>query len=167
MNIREAIIKIVEDGQNFEIYSKVCKVISVDKDLNTCDVEPLDGDAGLLDVKLTATEENQTGLIVYPEIDSSVIVTFLDKDTAFVSMCTEVEEVVFNGGTNGGLINIDTLILGLNKNNAILTALIQGFSTFVPVANDGGAALKTLMVSALSSLQTGDFSAMEDEKFKH
>ena len=167
MNIRESIIKIVEDGQNSEVYSKVCKVISIDKDLNICDVEPLDGDAGLLDVKLTATEGNQTGFIVYPEIDSSVIVTFLDKDTAFVSMCTEVEEVVFNGGTNGGLINIDTLILELNKNNAILTALIQGFSTFVPVTNDGGAALKTLMVSALSSLQTGDFSAMEDEKFKH
>ena len=167
MNIRESIIKIVEDGQNSEVYSKVCKVISIDKDLNICDVEPLDGDAGLLDVKLTATEGNQTGFIVYPEIDSSVIVTFLDKDTAFISMCTEVEEVVFNGGTNGGLINIDTLILELNKNNAILTALIQGFSTFVPVVNDGGAALKTLMVSALSSLQTGDFSAMEDEKFKH
>ena len=142
-------------------------LVSVDKYLNTCDVDPLDGDAGLLDVKLTATEGNQTGFIVYPEIDSSVIVTFLDKDTAFISMCTEVEEVVFNGGTNGGLINIDTLILELNKNNAILTALIQGFSTFVPVTNDGGAALKTLMVSALSSLQTGDFSAMEDEKFKH
>ena len=122
MNIREAIIKIVEDGQNFEIYSKVCKVVSVDKYLNTCDVDPLDGDAGLLDVKLTATEGNQAGFIVCPEIDSSVIVTFLDKDTAFVSMCTEVKEVVFNGGVNGGLINIDTLILELNKNNAILTA---------------------------------------------
>jgi len=167
MNIREAIIKIVEDGQNFEIYSKVCKVVSVDKDLNTCDVEPLDGDAELLDVRLTATEENQTGFLVYPDIDSSVIVTFLDKDTAFVSMCTEVEEVVFNGGTNGGLINIETLILELNKNNAILTAIIQGFSTFTPTPADGGAALKALMISALSSLQLGDFSAMEDEKFKH
>ena len=31
MNIREAIIKIVEDGQNFEIYSKIGVATNVDK----------------------------------------------------------------------------------------------------------------------------------------
>ena len=168
MNIREAIIKIVEDGQNFEIYSKVCKVISIDKDLNTCDVEPLDGDAELLDVRLTATEENQTGFLVYPEIDSSVIVTFIDKDTAFVSMCTEVEEILINGGSNGGLIKINTLISELNKNNLILDAIKNTVSTPIPEAGNGSpSSLGTALNSALLSLNTGDFSDMEDETIKH
>ena len=168
MNIREAIIKIVDDGQNFEIYSKVCKVISVDKDLNTCDVEPLDGDAELLDVRLTATEENQTGFIVYPEIDSSVIVTFIDKDTAFVSMCTETEEILINGGTNGGLINIETLISNLDKNNLILDAIKRVVSAPIAEAGNGApSSLGTALNSALLSLNVGDFSSMEDEKIKH
>lgn len=168
MTIREAIIKIVEDGQNFEIYSKVCKVVSVDKDLNTCDVEPLDGDAELLDVKLTATEENKTGFLVYPEIDSSVIVTFIDKDTAFVSMCTEVEEVVINGGSNGGLIKINTLISELNKNNLILNAIKSVVSTPIPETGNGSpSSLGTALNSALLSLQIGDFSGMENDKIKH
>ena len=59
MNIREAIIKIVEDGQNFEIYSKIGVATNVDKNLNTCDVTPLDGEAEILDVKLISTE-NET-----------------------------------------------------------------------------------------------------------
>ena len=176
MTIREAIIKIVQDGQNFEIYSKICTVkpLSVDKELNVCDVIPVDGDAELLDVKLTATESDELssgalnkGFISYPVEGSIVIVTFIDKDTAFVSMCTEVEEVVFRGGVNGGLINIETLILELNKNNAILNAVIDGFSTFVPVPEDGGAALKTLMNTVLGNLPVGDFTQMEDETFKH
>lgn len=167
MNIREAIIKIVENGQNFEVYSKICAVTAIDKDLNVCDVKPLDGDAEILEVKLTATEGNKDGFIIYPKIESSVIVTFLDKDTAFVSMCTEIDEFIFNGGKNGGLININTLIDELNKNNDILKAIIQGFSTFIPVPNDGGAALKTTMSSLLSPLNVGDFANMEDKKIKH
>ncbi len=166
MNIREAIIKIVEDGQNFEIYSKIGVATNVDKNLNTCDVTPLDGEAEILDVKLIATE-NETGLIQYPLDGSNVIITFIDKDTAFLSMCTDVDEVVYHGGNNGGLINISTLINELNKNNQILTAIKNGFTTFIPVANDGGAALKALMVGALSILTVGDFSNMEDKTFKH
>lgn len=167
MNIREAIIKIVEDGQNFEIYSKICTIDSIDKELNTCEVSPVDGDAELIDVKLIATEEAQNGFIIYPAIDSVVIVTFIDKDTAFLSMSTDIDEIVYNGGNNGGLINIETIKAELNKNNAILNAIKDGFNNFIPVVNDGGAALKTLMTGVLSSLPVGDFSAMEDEKFKH
>lgn len=166
MNLREAILKIVEDGQNFEIYSKIGVVSEIDKVLNTCDVAPLDGEAEILDVKLVATEE-ATGLIVYPVDGSNVIITFIDKDTAFLSMCTDVEEVVYHGGENGGLVNINTLIEGLNKNNEILTAIKDGFTNFIPTPNDGGAALKILMTSSLSALSVGDFSAMEDETFKH
>jgi len=166
MNIREAIIKIVEDGQNFEIYSKIGVITNIDKALNTCDVAPLDGEAEILDVKLIATE-SQTGLIQYPFEGSSVIITFIDKDTAFLSMCTDIEEVIYHDGSNGGLININTLISELNKNNQILTAIKDGFTNFIPVANDGGAALKALMISSLSILPVGDFSSMEDETFKH
>ena len=150
----------------FEIYSKIGVITNIDKALNTCDVAPLDGEAEILDVKLIATE-SQTGLIQYPFEGSSVIITFIDKDTAFLSMCTDIEEVIYHDGSNGGLININTLISELNKNNQILTAIKDGFTNFIPVANDGGAALKALMISSLSILPVGDFSSREDETFKH
>jgi hypothetical protein len=168
MNIREAIIKIVEDGQNFEIYSKICVVDSVDKTLNTVDVSPIDGDAELLDVKLIADESATTGFIAYPVEGSNVIVTFIDKDSAFISMTTEIEEVVFRNGTNGGLININTLIAELNKNNLILEALKKIVSAPIAEAGNGApSALGTALNGAFSSLLIGDFSKMEDETFKH
>jgi hypothetical protein len=168
MTIREAIIKIIEDGQNFEVYSKICKVDSIDSDLNTCEASPIDGDAQLLDVKLTATEGNQKGFIVIPEVGSNVIVTFIDKDTSFVSMCTEIESVVFNGGSNGGLINIETLISELGKNNLILEAIKNIVSSPIPEAGNGApSALGQALNGAISALEVGDFENMEDESIKH
>ena len=166
MEIKEAIqILAAKEG---EFYSKLGKVISIDKELNTCDVEPINKGADLLDVKLTATEGNKKGIIIYPKIGTNVLVTFLDNENSFVSMCTEIDEIIYNEGTNGGLINIETLISELDKNNMILNAIKTVVSSPIPEAGNGApSALGTALNSALGSLQIGSFNSMEDEKFKH
>lgn len=72
------------------------RVLAVDKSENTCDVQPLNGGAQLLDVKLRADDGKTSGQIIYPAKGSLVLIAPVDNDAAhyFVVMFSEVDEVV-------------------------------------------------------------------------
>ena len=44
-----------------------------------------------------------------PKIGSNVIVVFYSPTVAFVVMVDEVDEILINGGENGGLVNVEDL----------------------------------------------------------
>ena len=173
LTIKEAIQRIVIDNE--ELYSVFAKVLSVDEDKRTVDVAPIDGGASIFDVKLQANESGTKGLVQIPTKDSEVVVTFLSKDTAFVSLCTEVdkilidtEEITINGGTNGGLININDLITKFNNIENDLNNLKLSLTSWVPVPSDGGAALKTVISSYASQTLTPTVVLdLEDNKITH
>lgn len=75
-----------------EIYSKVCTVLSVDG--LTCRVAPVDGDAEIEDVRLTANPTSSKFFAAIPKVGSVVVVTWLTAAVAFVSLVDEVESVV-------------------------------------------------------------------------
>lgn len=75
------------------------KVKSVDDAQRTCEVEPINGDADLIEVRLQAVQSGNTGWYMKPKVNSDVLVTFVNKDLAFVAMCSEVEELRLNIGT--------------------------------------------------------------------
>jgi hypothetical protein len=107
--IKSAIKKLASDP-NAELYSKPCEVVSVSNSKRTCVVQPFDGSAKIYNVRLQAAEANETGLFLKPKVGSSVIVTFLSKNFAFVSLTTDIDEVVLkcdkvtiNDGTLGGV----------------------------------------------------------------
>ena len=135
--------------------SLVCKVISVDLPTNTCYCEPINGDSEIQNVKLTTnTTGAGVGFLLIPKINSLVVVTFLDNSSAYVSMVAEVDEVNVNGKTLGGLVKVIDLTTKLNNLENKVNALITGISTWTPVPNDGGAALKVALTTWLSSSLT-------------
>lgn len=159
-------------------------VIKVNDD-DTVDVTPVTG-PDLFDVRLKASiDEGEDGIVITPALESSVLVAIIgnDPDTATVVKWSEIDKirgkigdttfeistngVVINGGNNGGLINIQTLIEELAKTNDVVTTIVDSLTGWTPVANDGGAALKTHFGGAISGKEVGDFSNMEDEKVKH
>lgn len=91
MNLAESIKKLAKS--NDEVYSSIGKVVSVDKDNNTIDVQPVNGDAEILEVRLQSQIASDKGIVVYPSLDSLVIVTWVNEVTAYVAMCEEVDEV--------------------------------------------------------------------------
>lgn len=162
----------------------ICKVTAVDKATSTCDVEPLNGDAEIFGVKLQADETADFGVIPIPAIDSNVIVQFLDKSNAFVSLIAQIESylikinditlsidangIELNGEDLGGLIKISDLVTKLNNIESDLNTLKGIFSSWVPVASDGGAALKALLSSySTSSLTPTVNPDLENTKVKH
>jgi hypothetical protein len=130
MNIKEAIQEILKNEE--EIYSIVGEVTDVDESARTVDVQPNDESAELFGVLLQANADQTNGFVNIPSLNSQVVVTFLSKEIAFVSLFTEVDkvlidadEITLNGGTNGGLIVLSKLITKINRLENIINSHVH------------------------------------------
>lgn len=165
MNIQDLIRKLADNGD--QVYSQVCRVISVDQDERTCEVEPLSGGADIPSCRLQASLGLTDGLVLFPSVDSFVIVTWLSKNSAFVSVCGQVDEIRLNGDQHGGIIIADKLKDEIDKNSQFLDQLKQILDSWTPVAQDGGAALKAAWMAISSSCQTADLTDITNDIVKH
>lgn len=144
----------------------VGKVTDVDLNSNSCTVQPIEA-AELLDVRLKAAVENvNDGIVEVPVVGSSVIVGLIgnDENTAYIIKCSQVDKVIFYGGNNGGIPLAKVLKQEFDKTNEIVKAMMQALQAWTPVAQDGGAALKTVMSAALAGKTAGDYSNIENDK---
>lgn len=146
------------------------EVKEVDKSTLSCTVLPLDG-VEMFDVRLKAGVENITeGLLEIPAVNSSVLIVLIGNsaENAFVAKCSLVEEVLFYGGDNGGLIRVNELVSQLEKVTNYLKAINGAFMAPVPVSpGDGGTALAAHVFAQLSAEQLPDYSKIENPKVKH
>lgn len=151
----------------------------------TCDVQPINGEAELYDVKLRVTQnDTQSGVVAFPKKGTIALVLVANETDAYLLHAVEIERIlivqngfraevdadgnlIFNAGSNDGLVKLPVLQQEIAKLNTYLNTIKQTFSSWVPVPNDGGAALKTAMVSALASQQTADLSQAGNDKIKH
>jgi len=162
-NIGDLIAKLADKKE--EVYSIICKVSEVSGEV--AELAPLNGDASLFDVKLLAGT-SATPLLITPVVGSTVIATFLSKDTAFVSLYSEIESVQIMGDQFGGLIKIEELVKNLDKLTARVDGIIDAIKNGVPIPTDGGAGLQTTIKVALALLvDKEDFTTMENENIKH
>jgi len=150
-------------------------VKNVDETERKCDVEPIGDDGDRFDVRLQGAFGLNTGLVIIPKDGSVVVVTFINRTAAFVSMFTEVDKVLLdtdlfqmNGGSNGGLINVEDLVTQMNKAQNDLNSLKTALSGWTPVPNDGGAALKVALGNFFGTqLALTAKEDMEDTKITH
>lgn len=133
-------------ANNDEIYSITGKVISVDKSARTCEVEPINGTGTLYDVRLQVDLEQKTGIVTMPEIGSYVIVTFINRLTGYVALCSKIAyyELVVGNQT----FILDNKGLGLKNNTAdfksdlndifdVFDALLTTLQTFIVITPAG------------------------------
>lgn len=198
MTIQEAIRKMAAAGM--ELYCKVCTVDAVDETARTVDCSPIDGDAPLLGVNLQANQESGDGIVLFPAVDSYVVVAFLEPSVAVVVLTEKVDKIVlkigdttaevidgqidiavqsikaqmtsdgvtFNDGTLGGLVVSEKLAQKLNALEQDINNLKTAIAAWVPVVNDGGAALKTAITAWTGQqLMTTVAADLENEKVKH
>ena len=124
-NIGDLIKQLAANSE--EVYSLPCKVVSIDSD-NLAELEPLNGDPNLLAVRLIAGE-SETPLLITPVIGSAVIATFLSRNTAFISLYSEIESVEIRGGDLGGLIKIEEAVSKFNRLENKVNDLITKFNS--------------------------------------
>ncbi len=146
-------------------------VLSVDETTMTVDVEPI-GQSPINEVRLKAAIDEVTdGIVEFPKVDSSVLIGLIgnDENEAVLLKCSEVDKVVFFGGENGGLINIQTLIEELDKTNEMVGAITQilSGSPITEAGNGAPSALQLALSTAIAGKNLGDFTTMEDTKVTH
>lgn len=140
MTIKDIVRKMVENeiGQKEPIY---CTVKSVDDTEKTCVASPVNGDPDILDVRLIGNNGN--GIFLKPAVDSIVAVVMVDEFVGFVALYSQLESITIGDGSFNGLIKIDNLVTRLNTIESDINDIKTAFTNWTPVANDGGAALKT------------------------
>lgn len=117
-------------------------IATVDENSKTCNID--DDGFMMYGIRLQSVTNAAAGILKVPKIGAQALAVKIEDGDGFMLLdCAEYDKIIFNGGTNGGLINIQSLV---NKINAIendLNSLKTVFKSWTPVAQDGGSALKT------------------------
>lgn len=151
------------DDLTFE--SMACKIKSVDTSNMTCDVEPLDGSADLLDVRLNA--DYSKGFTLVPKADSVVIVTQLSDATAYVSMVSDVDNIYLAGDANGGLVKVQDLVTKLNNLENKVNTIITTFNAHTHVASSFGAPTTPPPSPVVGTLTPTTTNDLENKTIQH
>lgn len=119
-----------------------------------------------------------------PKIGSLALVGSINNgEASFMISCEEIDEMEWtdksgfkwhlnngllkmNGDQFEGIVKAPELKIQIDFNTAILEAIQNAFAAWVPVPNDGGAALKTL-IAAIPNMQRADLSNIQNTKIKH
>ena len=133
---------------------------NVDADNGVCDVE-IEGKAP---AKGALIGNADSGVMTVPKEGSVVAVVWASPVTAVVVMVAEVKELRIMGGQLGGMVKVEEL----NAVERDLNNLKQVFQDWIPVAQDGGAALKTAVATTWAAQQLTETqkSDIENEKVK-
>lgn len=178
--LRLAIEKLAGTHLKDVVSMLVCTVDSVDKDNQTCDCSPISGDAATSLPGVLLMAENDDGLVVFPAVDSTVVVALSTRNDAYVFMYSEIDELLitisngegakatkynikagsqqFNDGSFGGLVKITQLTTKLNNLITQLKAQLDLIAT--GIAAGGG----SYSPGTLSQFSKTDY---ENDKIKH
>lgn len=127
-NLGDLIRVLADKGE--EIYSEPCEVLEIKGE--TADVRPLSGKADILGARLLAGD-SKTPFLIMPTKGSVVLVTYTSKDTAFVSLYSEIDSIQLRGDQFGGLIKIEELVKKLNGVENKVNDLITKFNSHIHV----------------------------------
>jgi len=181
--LSEAIKEITKEQMGSEkIYSQICKVISIDEDKRTCQVEPINGDAERK-ARIQASLELKEGIYIKPKLESFISLSFINELTGVITSYSEIDFIQLIIGDS--IIEIEDGLIKLNKGelggvpisqnttdrlNLIeddINALKQAFTSWVVAPQDGGLALKTAAATWYGSvLMETKSSDLENDKFK-
>lgn len=156
MTIPEIIQEMAQGGNVYE--SLFAKVITVDATAKTCQIETLNDEMTIFDVRIIAN--NGDGFLLIPSVDSIVGVCMINEVEGYVSLYSQIDSVQIGDGANGGLIKINDIVSKVNTIESDINDLKTIFSTtWIPVPSDGGAALKTASATWAGSVITETIAA--------
>lgn len=177
--IRQELIRLFK-SVNPEGFMFTAKVKAVNEQEFTCDIQQGEDEEFVFhNVRLKpALDGNNLGYIPIPEVGSIAVfgVLKMNEDDIFLVLPGKVkkwilncDEVVFNGGLNEGLVNVNPLITELQRINAVINFMLPAVAmsiAYVSPMVDGGT-LGTAFTGALPTLPVQDLTTLKDNKVKH
>ncbi|MGV7234665.1 MAG: hypothetical protein ACQ9ET_00260 [Nitrosomonadaceae bacterium] len=183
-NLADQLRDLIESvSKDEEIYAIVAEVTAVDEDRRSCTVSPVSGDPEILDVKLQSSIGSDTGLVQIPVVStednpSYAIVNFTSAHTAYAALFNRIDKILidtdlvqFNGGGNGGLVNISDLVDKINGLENALNSFINIYNLHthsVPQAPSGATVSATPLAQSTDTIAPiTTVTDLEDTKVTH
>jgi hypothetical protein len=117
MDIKEALRLLIQRiNTQQDSGGKICTVLEVNGNTAVC--RPVNGDADILDVRLTAHEADAIWTLT-PKEGSVVIVEWLSPDAAYISQVSEVSDVSCKIGEVEYHLNADGMLLKKGDDNLL------------------------------------------------
>lgn len=177
MTLKETIQALIKDQIKIQVF--VGKVISVNENEMTCDVD-LQNSPNLFDVRLRAViDNNEKGILIVPKINSYVLVGLIDNNiqSSFVCGYTEIDkyrllidEIVLSGDSFGGLVKVEELTQKLNDIESAVNQLTASFNSHThtsPPAPTNPVVTTPPLIGSNISLTPTNSSELENNKVKH
>lgn len=132
-------------------YIELVQVLAVDVDARTCTIDY--NGVQLKDIELQVVQGVGTGILLVPTVGSNVSLAIPEGDLelGYILSCSKVDSVLMeveksslklnkdglelNGGSNGGLVNINDLVTKLNKVEGEISSLKTRLTTFETLFN--------------------------------
>jgi hypothetical protein len=173
--IEELIRKVA--GRLIHIINFEAEVLSYDEETDTCVVKTPE-DVEIDGVKLKSIVSDESSKFVsYPTVGSYVTCSILNNmpDECYVTQYSQIdkvvlncEQVIINGGQNGGLVNWPSAKAQLDLVAQFIEVFKNNLS--IPVNEPGNgapSAFQQALNTALTSIQTANFNDLEDTIVKH
>lgn len=162
-DIKNSIKHLADRGDS--IYSIPCTVKSVDLTNKTCDCEPINGDADLLDVRLIT--QSTTGFLIIPSINSLVVVTMMNKYTGYVAMFSDIDEIQLNGDNEDGIVKVNDLVTKLNNLENAFNQHLLAYNLHTHAGVTVGAGVTGITTPDTQTLTPTQKIELENQKVKH
>ncbi len=162
--IQEAIEKTAKDM--IPLFVTEGTVTSVDKEANTCKVER-DNLPELFKVRLNAiTSPGSNCVVIYPKVGSDVLVLLVENNPTdgYLLTASEIDQVIINGGSNGGLVIVDGLV---SKINELVTKFNEHTHSDVIVEVTGGSGSPAVGVPGTSGTTTTEADELVSSDFEN
>jgi len=157
--------------KHISITHVLATVLRVDRAEGTCDVAPVNDEDGVIyDVRLASVIDGSgKGVFIYPSEETPVIVGMIEGEetkyflesvscfdaasivaqNGFEAALSDDGKLVFNGGDNGALVNIDPLKRILCALDDKIISIIKAIQNAPVVPTDGGASFKAALITSL------------------
>lgn len=174
MNLRQLINQLIDAKLMDGCF--VAEIKEVNKDENTCTVDPINGDVPCYGVRLNV---NALGFMLYPSVGSAVLVQKIGNsdNNMLVTMVSEVDEIklltkegkiTLNGDEFGGMVKYQELKEELNKVKQFIEVInaVLDLQVFEP-GNGAPSALQLAFKSALTGYSSPSFENLTNENVQH
>lgn len=140
----------------------------------------IDGDKGVVQIGVRSEQDGGIIALNISNASSTAQLKIVVNGTCVLHTKGDIDLTSFEGdmhllskaiqlldGSLGGLTKTQELKTQLDKLNNQLQAVISSLQNWIPVPNDGGAALKTYFNTQISGKVAGDFSNIENANITH
>lgn len=111
------------------------------------------------------------GLMVYPKVGSMALIAHVSgcETDSYLLTCEAIDEVVFDGGSNKGMVKVSELVERLNNIETAFNELLNHYKTHQHTVNSSTFTTVNMVVPSVQTpiSPLTQLSDIENEKVKH